>query len=154
MTDDDARRRFAEARVARLATADGNGHPHVVPMTFVLASGTDAGVAYAGKKYSGDTVYSAIDAKPKRSPSMRRLANITANPRVAVVVDHYEDDWRALWWVRADGTGRLLATDDPEGRLAITRLMARYPQYRDQPPCGPVVAIDVIRWSSWSAAGD
>lgn len=154
MTDDEARRRFAGARVARLATADGDGRPHVVPMTFALASGSDAGVADGGKRYSCDTVYSAVDAKPKRSTSLRRLANIAANPRVAVIVDHYEDDWRALWWVRADGTARLLATDEPEGRHAITRLVARYPQYRDQPPRGPVVAIDVIRWSSWSASGN
>jgi PPOX class probable F420-dependent enzyme len=149
MTDEEARRRVAEARVARLATADADGRPHVVPMVFALASGRDA-----GETRSGDTVYSAVDAKPKRSTSLRRLANIAANPRVAVLVDHYEDDWHALWWVRADGTGRVLDADEPEGRDAIARLVARYPQYREQPPPGPVVAIDVARWSSWSATGD
>jgi PPOX class probable F420-dependent enzyme len=149
MTDEEARRRVAEARVARLATADAAGRPHVVPMVFALASGRDA-----GGTPSGDTVYSAVDAKPKRSTSLRRLANIAANPRVAVLVDHYEDDWHALWWVRADGTGRVLDADEPEGRDAIARLVARYPQYRKQPPPGPVVAIDVARWSSWSATGD
>lgn len=149
MTDEEARRRVAEARVARLATADADGRPHVVPMVFALASGRDA-----GETRSGDTVYSAVDAKPKRSTSLRRLANIAANPRVAVLVDHYEDDWHALWWVRADGTGRVLDADEPEGRDAIARLVARYPQYREQPPPGPVVAIDVVRWSSWSATGD
>jgi PPOX class probable F420-dependent enzyme len=149
MTDEEARRRVAESRVARLATADADGRPHVVPMVFALASGRDA-----GETRSGDTVYSAVDAKPKRSTSLRRLANIAANPRVAVLVDHYEDDWHALWWVRADGTGRVLDADEPEGRDAIARLVARYPQYREQPPPGPVVAIDVARWSSWSATGD
>jgi PPOX class probable F420-dependent enzyme len=149
MTDEEARRRVAEARVARLATADAEGRPHVVPMVFALASGRDA-----GETRSGDTVYSAVDAKPKRSTSLRRLANIAANPRVAVLVDHYEDDWHALWWVRADGTGRVLDAAGPEGREAIARLVARYPQYRQQPPPGPVVAIDVARWSSWSATGD
>jgi PPOX class probable F420-dependent enzyme len=149
MTDEEARRRVAEARVARLATADAEGRPHVVPMVFALASGRDA-----GETRSGDTVYSAVDAKPKRSTSLRRLANIAVNPRVAVLVDHYEDDWHALWWVRADGTGRVLDADGPEGRDAIARLVARYPQYREQPPPGPVVAIDVARWSSWSATGD
>ncbi len=144
MTDEQARRRFAQARVARLATADGDGRPHVVPMTFALASVRDA----------HDTVYSAVDAKPKRSTSLRRLANIAANPHVAVLVDHYDDDWHALWWVRADGTGRVLNADEPEGRKAIARLVARYPQYREQPPHGPVVAIDVVRWSNWSAAND
>lgn len=149
MTDEEARRRVAEARVARLATADADGRPHVVPMVFALASGRDA-----GETRSGDTVYSAVDAKPKRSTALRRLANIAVNPRVAVLVDHYEDDWHALWWVRADGTGRVLDADEPEGRDAIARLVARYPQYREQPPPGPVVAIDVARWSGWSATGD
>lgn len=149
MTEEEARRRVAQARVARLATADADGRPHVVPMVFVLASATDAGATR-----STDTIYSAVDAKPKRSTSLRRLTNIAANPRVAVLVDHYEDNWDALWWVRADGTGRLLGTEEPEGREAIARLAARYPQYREQPPPGPVVAIDITRWSSWSAAGD
>lgn len=138
MTAERARRRFAQARVARLATADAGGRPHLVPMVFALA---------------GDTVYSAVDAKPKRSAALRRLANIAANPRVTVLVDHYDDNWDALWWVRADGTGRVLDADEPEARDAIARLVARYPQYRAQPPGGPVLAIDVARWSSWSAAG-
>jgi PPOX class probable F420-dependent enzyme len=149
MTDEEARRRVAQARVARLATTDVDGHPHVVPMVFTLASATDA-----GETRCADTIYSAVDAKPKRSTSLRRLANIAANPRVAVLVDHYEDNWDALWWVRADGIGRLLDTNDPEARKAIVQLVARYPQYREQPPAGPVVAIDITRWSGWSAAGD
>ncbi len=111
MTDEQARRRVAQARVARLATADADGRPHVVPMVFALASGKDA-----SETRCGDTVYSAVDAKPKRSAALRRLANIAANPRLAVLVDHYEDDWDALWWVRADGTGRTLDADEPEGR--------------------------------------
>jgi PPOX class probable F420-dependent enzyme len=144
MKDEEARRRFAEARVARLATADADARPHIVPMVFALA----------GEKGSGGTIYSAVDAKPKRSTALRRLANLSANPRAAVLVDHYEDDWNALWWVRADGTGRILDPAEPEARDAIARLAARYPQYRENPPRGPVVAIDVERWSSWSAAGD
>ncbi|MDQ2788737.1 MAG: TIGR03668 family PPOX class F420-dependent oxidoreductase [Pseudonocardiales bacterium] len=144
MTDEQARRRFAQARVARLATADALGQPHIVPMVFAVSRGSDG----------GDTVYSAVDAKPKRSRALRRLANVAANPRVAVLVDHYGPDWDALWWVRADGTGRILDADQPEARDAIARLVARYPQYREQPPLGPVLAIDVARWSSWSAAGD
>ncbi|MDQ2883191.1 MAG: TIGR03668 family PPOX class F420-dependent oxidoreductase [Actinomycetota bacterium] len=144
MTDEQARRRFAQARVARLATADALGQPHIVPMVFAVARGRDG----------GDTVYSAVDAKPKRSRALRRLANVAANPRVAVLADHYGPDWDALWWVRADGTGRILDADQPEARDAIARLVARYPQYREQPPLGPVLAIDVARWSSWSAAGD
>ena len=138
MTSAEARRRFAGARVARLATADAGGRPHVVPIVFALA---------------GDTIYSAVDAKPKRTRSLRRLANVEANPRVAVLVDHYEDDWDALWWVRADGTGRVVAADEPEGRAALARLAERYPQYREQRPAGPVLAVDVERWSGWAASG-
>lgn len=154
MTGEEARRRVAQARVARLATTDADGRPHVVPIVFTLAGATDAGATDVGEPCPADTLYSAVDAKPKRSTALRRLANIAANPRVAVLVDHYEDDWRALWWVRADGTGRLLDTNESEARQAIAQLVARYPQYRAQPPHGPVVAIDITRWSSWSAAGD
>lgn len=137
MTPEQARWCFAQARVARLATADAGGRPHLVPMVFALAS---------------NTIYTAVDAKSKRSTSLRRLANIAANPRVAALVDHYDDDWTALWWVRADGSGRMVDAGEPEGRKAIARLMARYPQYRARPPHGPVLAIDVGRWSSWTAA--
>jgi PPOX class probable F420-dependent enzyme len=153
MKDEQARQRFAAAQVARLATADADGRPHIIPMVFALAGGWDAG-AEAGQRRSGERVYSAVDAKLKRSTALRRLANIAVNPRVAVLVDHYEDDWHALWWVRADGMGRILDAEEPEGREAIARLVARYPQYREQPPSGPVVAIDITRWSGWSAAGD
>ena len=138
MTPAEARGRFAGARIARLATADAGGRPHVVPIVFALA---------------GDTIYTAVDAKPKRTRSLRRLANVEANPRVAVLADHYEDDWDALWWVRADGTGRVVGADEPEGRAALARLAERYPQYREQRPAGPVLAIDVERWSGWAASG-
>jgi PPOX class probable F420-dependent enzyme len=138
VTPEQARQRFADARVARLATVDADGRPHLVPMVFALA---------------GSTIYSAVDAKPKRSTSLRRLANIAANPRVAVLVDRYDDDWDALWWVRADGSGRILDAAEQEARDAIARLVARYSPYRARPPRGPVFAIDVTHWSSWSAAG-
>jgi PPOX class probable F420-dependent enzyme len=130
--------RFAAAPVARLATADAAGRPHLVPVVFVL---------------SGDTIYTAVDEKPKRSKALRRLANVAANPRVAVLVDHYDEDWAALWWVRADGTGRVLDPASPEGGDALRRLAGKYPQYRSQPPTGPVLAIDVDNWANWSAAG-
>ncbi len=98
MTADEARARFAAARVARLATAGADGRPHLVPVVFAV---------------SGDIIYSAVDAKPKRTTALRRLANVRQNPAVALLVDHYvDDDWGALWWVRADGRGRVL---DPAG---------------------------------------
>jgi PPOX class probable F420-dependent enzyme len=134
-----ARERFAAARVARLATADAAGRPHLVPVTFALA---------------GDTVYSAVDAKPKTTRALRRLANVAVNPRVALLVDHYDDgDWSRLWWVRADGSGRVLDAREAEAAGAIALLADRYAAYRRQPPAGPVLAVDVDRWSSWSASG-
>ena len=137
MTPEAARERFAAARVARLATADAEGRPHLVPMVFVLA---------------GETIYSAVDAKPKRTDRLRRLANATANPHVALLADHYDDaDWTALWWVRADGVARVLAPEDEEAVRAVDRLVARYAQYREARPHGPVLAVDVERWSGWSA---
>ncbi|OLE22229.1 MAG: PPOX class F420-dependent oxidoreductase [Actinobacteria bacterium 13_1_20CM_3_71_11] len=139
MTPEEARSRFATSPVARLATADAAGRPHLVPVVFAVA---------------GDTVYSAVDHKPKRSTALRRLANVAANPRVALLVDHYEDDWRALWWVRADGTGRVLDPADREARDGIARLVERYPQYRDRPPAGPVLAVDVERWTGWTGLPD
>ena len=133
----EARERFAAARVAHLATADQTGRPHVVPIVFAT---------------TGDTIYSAVDAKPKRTTALRRLANVADNPQVTVLVDHYDDaDWNALWWVRADGIGRVLDPADAEARRAVELLAERYPQHRDEPPAGPVLAVDVRRWSGWSA---
>jgi len=137
VTAAEARARFAAARVARLATVDASGHPHLVPIVFAV---------------SAETIYSAVDAKPKRTTALRRLANVAANPAVAVLVDHYDDaDWDRLWWVRADGTGRVIAPDDAEARRAVALLAGRYPQHRNSPPTGPVLAVDVTRWSGWSA---
>jgi PPOX class probable F420-dependent enzyme len=133
-----ARERFVAARVARLATVDPAGRPHLVPVVFAL---------------DGDTVYSAVDAKPKRTTRLRRLANAAANPHVALLADHYDDaDWTALWWVRADGTARVLDPGMDEALRALDLLAGRYGQYRSARPAGPVLAVDVERWSGWSAA--
>ena len=79
---------------------------------------------------------------------MRRLANVAENPLVSLLVDHYADEWSALWWVRADGRGRVLDAA-PE---AVALLAARYEQYAESPPAGPVLAVDVERWTGWSAS--
>ena len=129
-----ARRRLGDALVARLATAGIK--PHIVPICFAL---------------DGDTMYLAVDHKPKRTTDLQRLRNIAANPSVAVLVDHYEDDWTRLWWVRVDGTARILDAGDESVR-ALTLLAARYPQYQDQRPDGPVVAIRIDRLTGWSAS--
>ncbi|HSD77180.1 MAG TPA: TIGR03668 family PPOX class F420-dependent oxidoreductase [Solirubrobacteraceae bacterium] len=138
MTAAEARRRFAAARVARLATADATGRPHVVPVVFAVACDTD-------------TVYSAVDDKPKRTTRLRRLANVAATPAVALLADHYAEDWDALWWVRADGTGRVLQPGDGEAARAVALLAARYGAYAARPPAGAVLAVDVTRWSGWAA---
>jgi len=141
----DARRRFAGVRVARLATVSPDGRPHVVPFTFAL--GSRARGAGSGPE---DHIYSAVDAKPKSTTDLRRLRNIRANPRVAVLADHYEDDWDGLWWVRADGQAAIL--DDPVTMApALALLAGRYPQYREHPPGGPVISIHVDRWTGWTA---
>jgi PPOX class probable F420-dependent enzyme len=141
VTWEQARERFAAARVARLATADANGRPHVVPVVFA--------VLIEGER---STVYSAVDAKPKRTMALRRLANVRVNPQVSLLVDHYDDaDWTALWWVRADGTGRVLQPEEHEAQFAVGQLTRRYPPYRPQPPSGPVLAVNVTGWVSWSA---
>jgi PPOX class probable F420-dependent enzyme len=102
----------------------------------------------------GDVVYSAVDRKPKRTRRLKRLANVAENPRASLLVDHYEDDdWSRLWWVRADGTGRVLDAATPEAARALDLLASRYAQYRTERPEGPVLAVDVERWSGWSAAG-
>jgi PPOX class probable F420-dependent enzyme len=135
VTAAEARERFAAARVARLATADAQGRPHLVPIVFAVA---------------GDRIYSAVDAKPKRTTALRRLANVRQNPAVSLLVDHYDDqDWDALWWVRADGRGRVLEPDEREAQRAIALLSRRYPQQR---AAGAVLAIDVESWRGWAAA--
>jgi PPOX class probable F420-dependent enzyme len=129
------RRRLSEARVAHLATVGPDGRPHIVPITFAL---------------DGDTIYFAVDSKPKRTTDLQRLRNIAANPAVAVLLDHYEDDWDMLWWVRVDGMARILP-DGPPADAARDRLASRYGQYRQARPSGPVVAVSVERISGWSA---
>jgi PPOX class probable F420-dependent enzyme len=127
------RERVAEARVARLATVGADGTPHLVPICFAL---------------DGDVLYSAVDSKPKRSQALKRLENVRTNPRVAVLVDHYDDDWTRLWWVRLDGRGRVL-TEGPEREHAVALLEARYPQYAPGTLTGPVLAIEIDRWRGW-----
>ena len=99
----------------------------------------------------GDRIYSAVDAKPKRTTALKRLANIETNPRVALLADAYAEDWTTLWWVRADGTARIIDSADAEAGRAIELLVAKYPQYREMRPTGSVIAIQVERWSGWTS---
>jgi PPOX class probable F420-dependent enzyme len=132
---EDLRDRVAAAAVARLATVDPDGRSHLVPIAFALL---------------GDTLYSAVDAKPKRSRVLRRIENARERPDATVLVDHYEDDWTRLWWVRLRGRARVLDGGD-EAVRALEALAAKYEQYRDEPPGLPVLAVDVDDWRGWSA---
>jgi PPOX class probable F420-dependent enzyme len=102
---------------------------------------------------SDETIYSAVDRKPKRTRALARLANIAVNPRVCLLADHYENDWDRLWWVRADGVARVLDATTDEAIAGLRALTERHERYRSEPPPGPVLAIDVERWSGWSATG-
>ena|SRR6266545_1134540 len=131
--------RVTEAPVGRLATVTPGGAPHVVPCCFVLASAED-----------GDVVYSAVDAKPKSTLALRRLDNLRSNPAAALLVDHYDDDWSTLWWIRLDGQGRVLESG-PEHTRALDLLAAKYHQYRAHRPPGAVIALDITACRSWQA---
>jgi PPOX class probable F420-dependent enzyme len=126
----------ADARVARLATVGADGGPHLVPIVFAL---------------DGDTLYTAVDEKPKRSRRLRRLANVRARPAVSVLVDEYDEDWSRLWWVRLDGRAHVLE-GGPASERALELLRSKYVQYRTAPPGGPVIAVEILRWRSWAAA--
>lgn len=130
------RRRLAEARVGRLATVGATGDPHVVPVCFVL---------------DGDAIYWAVDHKPKASQRLRRLANIEAHPVAELVVDHYTEEWNQLWWVRVSAAAAVLEPGT-ETERALDLLAAKYEQYRERRPAGPVVRMMPRRWSGWSAS--
>jgi PPOX class probable F420-dependent enzyme len=128
-----ARARFETSRVARLASIRPDGAPHVVPVVFAL---------------EGDTVWLVVDEKPKRGRALQRLANVRANPRVSLLVDRYDEDWRRLWWVRVDGRARVV--EDDEGlKHAVALIVERYPQERERPPLGPAIAVEIERWRWW-----
>ena len=129
--------RVITARVARLATIDPDGRPHLVPIVFAV---------------DGDTLYSAVDRKPKRSQTLRRIENARVRPDVTILVDHYSEDWSALWWIRLRGRARVL-DDGEERERALALLQEKYPPYRDEPPDGPVLAVDVNEVRDWSASG-
>ncbi|WP_197383432.1 TIGR03668 family PPOX class F420-dependent oxidoreductase [Mycolicibacterium mengxianglii] len=125
--------RFANAPVARLATVTGDHAPHLVPVVFAA---------------HGETVFTAVDGKPKSTRHLKRLANIAADPRVCLLVDHYDSDWSQLWWVRADGEAAVV-DDGPVYARGHALLRAKYPQYQTVSLDGPVIEISVRRWSSW-----
>lgn len=135
MADNDAVAMFAESPVAMLATVAPDGAPHLVPVVFAVHA---------------DVVYTAVDAKRKSTKKLRRLANIEANPQVTMLVDHYDDDWDQLWWVRADGMAAIHYSGE-EMATGYALLRRKYVQYQRIALDGPVVTVDVKKWSSWQA---
>ena len=127
------RARLSTAPVGRLATIRPSGGPHLVVVTFALA---------------GDDIVTAVDHKPKRHQRLQRLTNIESEDRVSFLVDHWDDDWDRLWWIRLDGTASVSDRD----AKAVAALAAKYRQYREQPPEGPVIRIEVESVTSWSAS--
>jgi PPOX class probable F420-dependent enzyme len=129
---DTAEQRLGAARVGRLATVTPLGRPHVVPVCFVLHEGR---------------IFTVVDAKPKTTRALARLENVRATGRASLLVDHYEEDWRNLWWVRVDGVAEVVRSD-----RAVDALAEKYEQYRAQPPPGPLIAITPEQWRSWVAS--
>jgi len=109
--------------------------PRIVPVTFAW--------------HAGRAVWAVDDVKPKRGRELQRLRDLAADPRVALLVDHYEDDWSALWWVELRGTASILEGEAAEAALDV--LAARYPAYLKARPPGPVIEIEPERWTWWSA---
>ncbi len=130
---------FAEAPVAMLATAGTDAVPHIVPVVFAVHNDGE-----------NTTVYTAVDAKRKSTQRLRRLANIEANPHVSMLVDHYEEDWTQLWWVRADGSAEVHHSGEDMAH-GYYLLRHKYVQYQRLALDGPVVSIAVARWASWHA---
>ncbi|HWH94916.1 MAG TPA: TIGR03668 family PPOX class F420-dependent oxidoreductase [Baekduia sp.] len=124
---------LATARVARFATLTPDGRPTLVPVCFAI---------------EGQTIFHAVDDKPKATRRLARLTNLAADPRASLLADHYDEDWSALWWVRADGTAHVL-DDAPE---LIDALVEKYAQYGERRPAGPVIALEVDRIRAWTAS--
>jgi PPOX class probable F420-dependent enzyme len=130
----EVRRRVAAARVARLATVDEGGTPHLVPIVFALV---------------GDTLYTAVDSKPKRSRVLRRIENARRRPQATILVDHYEEQWSRLWWIRLRARARVL-DGGAEAESALAALCEKYEQYRVEKPGAPVLALDIAEWRGWA----
>ncbi len=151
LTAPQARDRFAAEPVARLATVSEDGAPHLVPVTFALLTESTESTELTGAT-GVDRLVVAVDHKPKTTTRLRRLGNVRAEPRVCFVADYYTSDWTRLWWARADATATVLESDSDDRlrKSALDALSAKYPQYREVRPSGPVIVATVTRWSGWA----
>jgi len=130
------RKRLAAARSGTLGTLDADGRANLVPVCFAL---------------DGGRVLLAVDSKPKRTRKLARVTNIQRAGWATLLVDHYEEAWERVWWVRVRGPARVLA-DGPEAAAALEVLLGKYEQWRAEPPAGPVLVIEAADWSSWAFA--
>ncbi len=140
LTDSQARF-LADARVARLATADADGQPQVIPVCFV---------------YDGEAIYIVLDQKPKsvELTRLRRVRNILANPQASLVIDHYDEDWSELRYVLVSCVAEVLSGEEAEAVGAVGQLRDKYPQYRDMDLDGnPVIKLVPKRFTAWSYSG-
>lgn len=130
-------RAFLErARVGRLATVDDEGRPHVVPICYALSEGA--------------RLVSAIDEKPKSTRELRRVRDVRSNPRVAVIVDRYVEDWTRLAWVQVRGRARVLEPSATSHEDAVRALAEKYGQYADHDlDSRPVLEIEIGSTVSW-----
>ncbi|WP_260765422.1 TIGR03668 family PPOX class F420-dependent oxidoreductase [Mycobacterium sp. SMC-4] len=118
-----------------LGTVRPDDAPHVVPVVFAVESGDQV-------------VYTAVDDKPKSGRPLQRLANLEHNPAASLLVQHYDDDWAQLWWVRADGVAQI-HHHGPACEAGLGALRAKYPQYRSVGLAAPVIAVRIVRWAQW-----
>jgi PPOX class probable F420-dependent enzyme len=130
-----ARRLLDEERVAHLALLDGDDRPRVLPVTFAVADGA---------------IWSAIDEKPKRAPEPARVRWLRRRPGAALCVDAYSDDWDRLAWVQI--LGRVDVIVASEGAVGLDALVARYRQYRERRPPGPLLRLEPERALQWRAS--
>jgi PPOX class probable F420-dependent enzyme len=124
-------------RVAHLGLLDDRGHPRVLPVTYALAEGR---------------IWTAVDRKPKRAPEeeLARVRFLRRDPRAALTVDRYADDWEELAWVQVLGEVEIVAAGDASAALSV--LVEKYPQYAASPPPGPLLALTPRRCLFWRAA--
>ena len=128
--------RLDGARVGRFASVVPDGRPHVVAVTFAVTDGT---------------VVHMIDHKPKTTQNLQRLRNVEATPEACLLVDGYDEDWSALWWVRVDGLASV-AKEGGRWERARAALAAKYHQYRDTPPTGPAIFLSMDRVTHWASS--
>jgi PPOX class probable F420-dependent enzyme len=137
LTPQQCRDRLAGTRHAVLATITPDGRPHAVPIVFAL---------------DGDRIVTAVDAKPKATRDLQRLRNLRAQPRAALLGEHYDEDWSLLWWVRVDAGARVVDGPPDVVRELAMPLARRYPQYGGVAPEGPLVVLETTDWTGWSAS--